>query len=253
MRTGRRTGTCGPPEVDAPAVLPVAQAYRLWAPSYDAESAFSAIEDQGVRAHSPAPGRGTRLLDAACGTGRRLAGARERGAAAAGVDLVPDMLREGRRRHGPLPVAAADLHALPLRSAAFDLLWCRLALGHLERIGPAYRELARVAAAGATLVVTDFHPAAADAGFARAFTDAAGTVHAVRHFRHAVQDHRAAAAAAGLVLRAAVDLAVGPAARPYYEAAGRLAQYQAQLGHPMVLLLRFERSPGPPGPAPRGG
>jgi malonyl-CoA O-methyltransferase len=230
-------------------VLPAAQAYRLWAPTYDPESALTAIEEEGVHTHSPAPGHGTRLLDAACGTARRLAGAVARGASGAGVDLVPEMLREGRRRHGPLPVAAADLQALPFRSAGFDLLWCRLALGHLERIEPAYRELARVAAPGATLVVTDVHPAAADAGLSRSFTDSAGTVHAVRHFRHGVAEHRAAAGAAGLVLSAAVDLAVGPAARPYYEAAGRGRQYLEQRGRPMVLLLRFERSAPGPGPA----
>ncbi|HEU4559978.1 MAG TPA: class I SAM-dependent methyltransferase [Longimicrobium sp.] len=226
----------------APAVLPAAEAYRLWAPSYDAESAFSAIEDQGVRAHSPLPERGTRLLDAACGTARRLAGAVARGARGMGIDLVPEMLLEGRQRHGGLPVAAAALDALPFPSAAFDLVWCRLALGHLERIEPAYRELARVAVAGGTVVVTDFHPSAADAGFARAFTDSAGMVHAVRHFRHGVEDHRVAAAAAGLVLSAAVDLTVGPAAQPFYEAAGRGRQYLEQHGRPMVLLLRFERS-----------
>ncbi len=232
-------------ESSAPAVLGPADAYRLWAPSYDAESAFSVIEDDGVRAHSPAPTRGMRLLDAACGTGRRLAGAVGQGALGVGIDLVADMLREGRQRHGPLPVAVADLQALPFRSASFDLLWCRLALGHLERIEPAYRELARVAAARATLVVTDFHPAAAEAGFARAFTDRAGTEHAVRHFRHDVAEHRAAAKAAGLVLRAAVDLTVGPAAQPFYEAAGRGRQYQEQRGRPMVLLLRFERAAQP--------
>jgi malonyl-CoA O-methyltransferase len=182
-----------------------------------------------------------RLLDAACGTARRLAGALARGAEGVGIDLVPEMLLEGRERHGRVPVAAATLDALPFRNAAFDLVWCRLAVGHLERIEPAYRELARVAAAGASVVVTDFHPAAADAGFARAFTDAAGTVHAVRHFRHDVEDHRSAAAAAGLVLSESVDLTVGPVAQPFYEAAGRGLKYLEQRGRPMVLLLRFER------------
>lgn len=225
--------------------LPPAQAYRLWAPVYDAESAFSVIEEEGVHANTPAPGPGTRLLDAACGTLRRLAGAVERGATAVGVDLVPEMLLEGRRRHGPHEVAVASLEALPFRSGAFDLVWCRLAVGHLERVEPAYRELARVARAGAGVVITDFHPAAAGAGFARRFTDAAGAEHAVQHFRHDLDGHRAAAAAAGLVLRASADLTVGPSSRPYYEAAGRGHRYLEQRGQPMVLLLRFERAETP--------
>ena len=51
--------------------LAAAEAYRLWAPSYSEETAISFLEDKLVTAMTP-PLRGLSLLDAGCGTGRRL-------------------------------------------------------------------------------------------------------------------------------------------------------------------------------------
>src|SRR5579872_431454 len=51
--------------------LNVSEAYRLWAPSYSDETAISFLENKLVAAMTP-PLAGLRLLDAGCGTGRRL-------------------------------------------------------------------------------------------------------------------------------------------------------------------------------------
>jgi hypothetical protein len=50
-----------------------------------------------------------------------------------------------------------------------------------------------------------------------------------------------AAEDAGLVLMDGAEAQVGPAVRPMYEQAGRLAQYEDHLGLPLVFALRFER------------
>ncbi|HEX6939819.1 MAG TPA: class I SAM-dependent methyltransferase [Longimicrobiales bacterium] len=224
----------------ASAPLPARDAYRLWAPSYDAENAVTRLEDRAVAALSPALA-GRALLDAGCGTGRRLD--RRAGAVlAVGVDLVPAMLAAGRaaRPDGP-PLVAGDVIALPLRDGAFDVVWCRLVAGHLRELLPLYRELARVARPGAAVVVTDFHPAAARAGHVRTFRDAAGQVHAVEHYVHEPEDHEHAAAAAGLALDGRIDAAVGPEVREFYERAAALDRYEAQRGLPLVLALRFRR------------
>jgi len=220
--------------------LPPRTGYRLWAPHYHGETAVSALEAGGVERITP-PLAGRALLDAGCGTGRRLADAH--GVRfSAGVDLVPEMLRAGRRHGAVAPMAAADLRALPLRSALFDVIWCRLVLGHLWDPAPAYAELARVAApVGAVLVVSDFHPAAVAAGHARTFRDAGGRLHVLEHHVHTAASHERAAKGAGWRLRVCQELAVGPAIRSFYEEAGVLAAYRAQLGLPLVLLLRFGR------------
>lgn len=217
-------------------VLAAREGYRLWAPGYERETAVSCLEDRIVSALSP-PLAGVRLLDAGCGTGRRMRGS---GAAlAVGVDLTPEMLAAGGERG----VAAADLRALPFRAAAFDVVWCRLVIGHLANPAAAWAELARVCRPGGSVVVTDFHPDAVAAGHRRTFRDAGGVVREVEHHVHPPHAQVALAAAAGLEPTGWRDGRVGPEMRPFYERADRLAAYDDQLGLAVVLALVFRRRP----------
>ncbi|MCL4809553.1 MAG: methyltransferase domain-containing protein, partial [Thermoanaerobaculia bacterium] len=141
-------------------VLAPEEAYRRWAPTYEDAGALAELDELARRRLDPSPA--TPLLDAACGTGRRLrgedGGLRER---AFGVDLVLPMLLAGARGAA---VAAADVRALPFRAGSFRGAWCRLAVGHLARLDGVYAELGRVLASGGRLLVTDFHPDAARRG-----------------------------------------------------------------------------------------
>ena len=244
-----------------PSPLPTREAYALWAATYGAENAVTHLEHRAVRTLTPDLA-GLRLLDAACGTGRRLPRPGAGGPACAiGIDLVPEMLARARRPRiangnpaartaatgtpvaappavAPL-LAAADLRALPFADDRFDVVWCRLALGHLAELGPAYTELARVACHGAHVIVTDFHPAAARAGHVRSFRDRDGLLHVVEHHIHDPDVHAAAARDAGLTLIDRIEPEVGPAVRHFYQAAGRLAAYHEQRALPLVLALAF--------------
>jgi malonyl-CoA O-methyltransferase len=133
-----------------------------------------------------------------------------------------------------------DIRDLPLQDRSFDMIWCRLVIGHLPECAPVYRELARVAEAGARLVVTDFHPAAYAAGHRRTFRHG-GRVHEIEHYVHDLARHLTTAKAAGWRLEQARDAAIGPAARPFYEQAGRTALYDQHEGRPVVLGLAFQR------------
>lgn len=224
----------------AAAVLDVREGYRRWAPTYAGETAISYLEDQLVRDLTP-PLVGKTLLDAGCGTGRRLvdAGATR----AVGVDLSPEMLAQGVGldiRRPELRTLVGDVRDLRLPDVAFDVVWCRLVMGHLPECERAYRELARVAAADATIVVTDFHPAAVAAGHRRTFRDAGG-VHELEHYVHDLDAHREAAARARLSLVDWREARIGPAARPFYAEAGKLDLYERHLDLPVVLAAVFRR------------
>lgn len=216
------------------------EAYRLWAPRYREETAISFLDDRLVSELSP-PAAGARLLDVGCGTGRRLEGTAA--ALAVGVDLSIEML--AARSGEPRPLVAGDLRRLPIATGSFDLVWCRLAIGHVAEIGAAYGELARVCRAGGTVVVTDFHPAAVAAGHRRTFRDEMGETREVEHHVHSLESHAARAALAGLRLLATRAGRVGPEIRSFFEAAGREAAYGAQLGLPLVLALAFQRRGAP--------
>jgi malonyl-CoA O-methyltransferase len=220
--------------------LGVREAYRLWAPTYVAETAISAIDSELVGELTPNLST-ARLLDAGCGEGRRL---REAGAGSAvGVDLSPEMLQAGvgldLDRSG-MRTLVGDVRALPLPDRAFDVVWCRLVIGHLQEIDAAYAELGRVVDRGGLVVVTDFHPEAQAAGHRRTFRSG-GEVHEIEHYVHTLESHLAAAGDAGLRLSALREGCVGPGVRDFYERAGRLSQYREHVGLPVVLALAFRR------------
>jgi malonyl-CoA O-methyltransferase len=219
-------------------LLEAARGYALWAPTYSAETAVSALETSVVASFGEALA-GRRVLDVGCGVARRLLDARDDGASfAVGVDLTTGMLAQAS---AGLPLAAADARALPVADRTFDVVWCRLVLGHLPSLETAYGELARACAIGGSVVVTDFHPDAAAAGHRRTFRDGGGALRELEHHVHALHDHRAAAGRAGLEFVEHRDGVVCDVIRDFYDRAGRLDVYERQLGLPLVLALRFTR------------
>jgi malonyl-CoA O-methyltransferase len=218
-------------------VLSAQEGYRLWAASYAEETAVSFLENE-LAAELTSPPAGLRLLDAGCGAGRRLRGT---GAAkAVGVDISPEMLAAGGGSDPGVETMVADVRDLPLPDRSFDLIWCRLVIGHLADCAPVYAELARVADAGARLVVTDFHPEAYAAGHRRTFRHG-GQVHEIEHHVHDLPRHLGAARATGWRLAQARDAVIGPRARRFYERAGRVRLFYEHEGLPIVLGLAFTR------------
>lgn len=214
-------------------VLSPREAYRLWAPSYACETAISFL-DNTLAASMLRGLPSASLLDAGCGVGRRLKGAP---GLAVGIDASPEMLAVG----GTPMTAVADVRALPFAACQFDMVWCRLTLGHLPDPIPAYGELARVCAPGGYVFVTDFHADAANAGHRRLFTDATGKTHEVEHHVHTGPGHLAAAMLARLTLVAQRDGTVSPSVRPFYERSGRIAAYEKDSGLNLVAAFLFRR------------
>jgi malonyl-CoA O-methyltransferase len=214
-------------------VLAPRDAYRLWAPTYQRETVISFLDETLTSELSP-DCEGRRLLDAGCGIGRRLPA----NAVAVGVDLSEHMLAAG----GTARAAVADVRGLPFADCAFEIVWCRLVLGHLPNVAPAYAELARVCRPAGHMLVTDFHPDAAAAGHARTFRDEAGTVHEVEHHVHSRDAHAAAASAAGLALVAQRDGVIGESVEHFYSRAGRGELYARDSGLAVVAAYLFRRT-----------
>ncbi|HEX4158550.1 MAG TPA: methyltransferase domain-containing protein [Rhizomicrobium sp.] len=210
-------------------------AYRLWAPTYSEETAISHLDEELAAKLSPPP-VGKRLLDAGCGTGRRLT--TSSAVLALGIDLSFEMLSNGRER----AVAVADLRELPFPAQAFDLVWCRLVLGHLQHPQPAYYELARVCRIGGYIFVSDFHADAATRGHSRSFRDRSGREWAVEHHIHDSDRHKSMALEAGLSQRAQQDGLIGASVKSFYEHAGREPAFERDRGLRVVAAFLFERT-----------
>jgi malonyl-CoA O-methyltransferase len=210
--------------------LDVCDGYRLWAPTYADETATSALDDE--LAHEMLQGLPrTRLLDAGCGIGRRIRDI----PGAVGIDLSPAMLAAGQVQN----VVAGDIREMPFASNQFDLVWCRLVLGHLPDPFRAYSELYRVCAAGGCVFVTDFHPDAVLAGHRRTMTGDNGKVYIIEHYVH--DNHIELAERAGLVAVRRCSGAVGPSVREFYERGIGLRAYKRDLGLKLVEAMLFRK------------
>ena len=138
--------------------LDVADGYAAWAPVYDSMgNVLIRAEEQLVAVATGDLPVGT-ALDAACGTGRHAAWLAAAGHATTGIDATPEMLDIARTRVPDADFRLGDLARLPVDDGAFDFAICALALAHLERPGPAIREIARAVRPGGRIVLTDAHP-----------------------------------------------------------------------------------------------
>lgn len=210
--------------------LNVREAYRLWAPTYAAETATSFLDEELAQEMLDGLPR-KRLLDAGCGIGRRIQGI----PSAVGIDLSPEMLAAGTA----VKVIAGDIRAMPFESNYFDMVWCRLVLGHLYDPVYAYREISRVCMPGGYVFVTDFHPDAAAAGHRRTLTDEAGIVYGIEHYVHI--NHVQLATQEGLNLIQSRNGIVGPSISDFYVRGIGWKAYRKDIGLSLVAAFLFRK------------
>lgn len=162
-----------------------AQAYRdferaTWAtlPEHYQEH-FGALTAQAADPllDAVAAGRGTRLLEVACGTGYLAAAAAGRGATAVGLDFVPEMVAEAQRRYPGVDFREGDAEALPFADAKFDAVVCSFGLHHFGRPENALAEAYRVLVPGGRYAFTVWFP------------PDAGKVNLRQIFRLAIREH----------------------------------------------------------------
>ena len=101
---------------------------------------------------------GTKVLDAACGTGRHAQFLDSLGCDVAGIDQSPEMLDVARGKLPGVRFELGSVEQMPFDDDEFDLAVVSLALCHLDDPTAALAELARVVRVGGHVVVTDPHP-----------------------------------------------------------------------------------------------
>ncbi len=132
--------------------------FQLWSHVYDArffQRFYGSIHDR-ILARAPAEVRAA--LDVGCGTGELVVKLARRypGARIVGVDISAAMLRQARQKdHGAAAVELLEgsVYTLPFPDASFDLVTNTISSHFYRDFTAAARELARVAAPGATLAM----------------------------------------------------------------------------------------------------
>ena len=220
------------------------EAHALWALNYDATP--NPLLDLELRVLSAklAPWSHNRVADLACGTGRWMSFAASRGARVFGVDLCRPMLERAATKSGlssRLIHATADSCALA--SASFDLVLCSFAVGFFPQPATLINEMARLAAPGGRVVLSDMHPNALAAGWIRTFR-VDDALHEIDHTLYSESRLLELAAAAGLSLNRTYSLCFGASERHTFRRTGRLHLYEAAAGLPAVWAAIW-RKPSP--------
>ncbi len=99
-----------------------------------------------------------RALDAGAGTGALAFALAPLVREVVAVELVPELLEEGRKRLEPgsnVTFVEGDVTALPFPDGSFDVVGSRMVLHHVARPELAIAELTRVTRPGGTLLVVD--------------------------------------------------------------------------------------------------
>jgi SAM-dependent methyltransferase len=208
-----------------------AEGYQLWADTWDSTpSPIVAVEERALLPWIDAL-RPRRCVDVGCGTGRwtvRLG--------AIGIDASSAMLAVAARKPGlGGRLAMADATALPVATASCDVALCTLTLGHVRDRTTALRELERILEPGGTLLLTDFHPAAASHGWRRTFRRD-GLVYELENYPYRVDE------VPGFTLRQSTEASIGEPERELFERAGRPELFEGATRFPAVLLSLWTRT-----------
>ncbi len=218
------------------------EGYRRWAPTYDLGlNPLLALEERRLKPMLPCLA-GKRVLDLACGTGRWLTQLLAEGAASGvGVDNSAAMLERAREKTDLRNrLVRADSRSLPFAEAAFDLVICSFALGHLDDLESTAREIARVTAPGAAVYLSDLHPQAYSRGWRTRFRDSRGAVE-IQTRPYAVRGLVAAWESAGFEWLGFAECRLGESERPIFAQAGKANLFAEVCKVPAVLILHFQR------------
>ncbi|WP_405613853.1 demethylmenaquinone methyltransferase [Streptomyces sp. NBC_01511] len=97
-----------------------------------------------------------KILDLAAGTATSSMPFAATGAYVVPCDFSLGMLREGKKRHPWLPLAAGDATRLPFRDGVFDTVTISFGLRNVQDTDTALRELYRVTKPGGQVVICEF-------------------------------------------------------------------------------------------------
>jgi ubiquinone/menaquinone biosynthesis C-methylase UbiE len=212
-------------------------AYEKWAPIYPpvAHNPLMRAEQAAMSRYWPVVA-GRRVLDLACGSGRYSRILCEQNAAEViSLDFCVPMLLQvlGTQR------VCASMMQLPFPAATFDAVISGLAVGHANDVSVWMAEVARVLRPGGTLLYSDFHPAAAQAGLTRSFKDKEDQTQTVPYRFFDVSAQLQAMSSAGLRVEVMHEVCVGAELRePFANSEQFYARWN---GLPIIFVVRAHK------------
>jgi ubiquinone/menaquinone biosynthesis C-methylase UbiE len=234
-RPGRAGHERGEPAIE-PRLVTAREGYDLWSATYDDDdNPLIALETARVQALL-GDLRGLTVADIGCGTGRHALAMAAAGATVIGLDFSEGMLARARAKPGAAAIRFVrhDLvSGLPFGSRSVDRVTCCLVLEHVDDLGAAFVEMARICRVGGFVLISDLHPAMRWLGSQASFTDpTTGRKTRVGGALHQLSDYVLAATRAGLRIDHMSEHPVDA------ELAAQSPRARKHLGWPLLLLMR---------------
>ncbi|MBA3782665.1 MAG: class I SAM-dependent methyltransferase [Nocardioides sp.] len=187
--------------------ISMAEGYDSWAPAYDnPDNGFFAMDEAAMLPILDTIPAGD-AVDAMCGTGRYAEHLAERGHRVRGYDVSPGMLDVARAKVPEAEFDVADVTSMPVQDASADVMVNALAINHVEDLGPAFAEAARILRPGGHLLLCSMAGYFLGSRFSpMPEYDARGNIGYIQEWNHSTGDYLRAALAAGLVVRDCQEL-----------------------------------------------
>lgn len=225
--------------------MQVMEAYRLWAPVYDATPNPLLPLEQRFLAPRLTSVAGCDVVDLGCGTGRwlvRLAAMNAR--SLTGIDLCEEMLESARQKvSSGARLIQADCLNTPLDAASSDWILASFLISYLGDVHGFAREAARISRPGAVVLLSDVHPATRNYGWKRTFRCAEREIEIETH-SYQISDLQRAMMEAGFESMFLQEVAFGEEEKEIFVAAGRPDLFMHVESLPVVVVAGYRRSVG---------
>ncbi len=217
--------------------------HRIWAPSLRCgPNPLLALETR-LLLERLAPLRASRFLDIACGTGRWMLLAQQRGSQVFGVDFCPEMLLEASRKPWPrrvpqlsrtpagfrLPIVRWISRSVPSPSATCLVLRTRSAK---------WPEFRAKVAASLSPICTLAH----SRPVGRVLSGGMGKVYEIDHYLHPIAAWETAAESAGLTLDWRLEAGFGEPEQAIFRRAGKDSVFSEMSRIPALLAMSWIKS-----------
>lgn len=217
-------------------------AYRLWAPTYDAtENPLLALEERYLLPQLDCV-RGATVVDVGCGTGRWLKRMAQLGASSlTGVDSSSDMLAIAQMHR----LRNTDLHQtdavhLPSATESVDIVIASFLVSYLGSLSLFLQEMFRVLRPGGVLFLTDLHPEGRRRGWASTFRHE-NEVYVIDTVPYTLDNLRREASLARFYPQFCLEPCFGEPERQFFLRAQRSDLFEASAAKPAIYIAAMKK------------
>ena len=225
-----------------PRLLPAQDAYRLWAPEYDATpNPLLSLERRRLAPLLSLAG-GCDVVDLGCGTGRSILDLARVGARSiVGVDFSQEMLeRASQRLPSRVRLMQADCRRTRLPAQCCDWILASFLLSYLDDLTAFAREVARISRPRSFVLIADIHPATRSYGWRRTFRSSESVIEIQTH-PYEISDLHFAMQRAGFSPVYCKEAGFGPEELAIFAQAGRRDLYWMVEGLPVFFAAGYQR------------